>query len=300
MKIKKLIICDDDKNYCDSLAGQFLRESWILEYTRSLEDFIPKMNKEADEFFAVILDIKGMIRNTDEKEKVGFIGDALTFLDKNHPHVPRVILSAEKKDFENVKIYHPNEKVFQKETDDQDALQTLLKEYADNSEIYKIRAKEPILYETFEKGYLPDKSKPKLDNLLKHVSHLEIMKPAHLFNQCREILEDVFSALNKKSDSYLPNEFFTGKKLNFNNCIRFLNGQDVNIQNYRNRVFQRAKVIPDFVGSAMYLVHNNSGEGLHTGEVKPSSYTEMTTIYACLDCLKWFKDFMDSKDPFKD
>jgi len=300
MSNKKLIICDDDEGYCNSLKRIFSTEGWSLVYTETLDDLKQDLVKNNKEYFAVILDIKGLIDNKQSVENSGFIGTALTFLDKNYPEIPRAILSAEMADFGDIQKYHPEEKVFQKSRDGQDALKSLLKYYQEFAEIYKIRSRQPELYNSFEKGYLLDMTKSKLDNLLKHIYGLEIMKPAHLFNQCREILEDVFTALNNKSDSYLPNEFFTGKKLNFNNCIRFLNGQDVTLQNYRSRVFQRVKIIPDFIGSAMYMVHNNSGEGLHTGDLKPSNFTEMTTIYACLDCLRWFKNFMDSKDPFKD
>lgn len=300
MKIKKLIICDDDQSYCDSLGQHFLRKKWILEKTRTLDNLIKKLREESDDYFAIILDIKGLIDDFQAEEHASFIGTALTFLDKNHPGIPRVILSGEKSDFQNVQIYHQNEKVFQKEPEEQEALEKLLNEYADNSEIYKIRAKEPELYEIFDKGYLKNGSKPKLDNVIKHMHDVEKMPSGQLFNQCRELMEDIFTALNAKSDTYIPNEFFSGEEVNHTYCIRYLNGQDVKFHRAPNTVFQDEPRIPKHVFSALNTIKYNSAKGLHTGSNKPTNYTEMTTIYATLDFVKWFKDFMDSKDPYKE
>lgn len=300
MSIKKLIICDDDKDYCDSLAQLFLTESWILEYTRTLEDLIQKLKEKGRDYFAIILDIKGLVDKRQVEENSGFIGTALTFLDKNYPEIPRAILSGEEADFKEIQKFHQNEKVFQKKREGQEALKILLKEYADNSEIYKIRAKDPELYENFQKRYLEEKEQKKLDKILGHIYGIKFIEPADLYDCCRELLEDVFTALNQRSEYYLPNEFFTGTRLNMSNCIKYLNGQPVNLQGYTNRPFSREKIIPDFINQAMFLVYKNASGGLHTGGSKATEYTQKATIYACLDCLKWFKDFMDSKDPYKE
>jgi hypothetical protein len=300
MSIKKLIICDDHKAYCDSLRQLFLAENWILEYSRTLEDLIKKLAEEGDDYFAIILDIKGLIDNKQAKEHESFIGTALTFLDKNYPGMPRVILSGEKDDFKSVQRFHQNENVFQKVPDDQDELQTLLKEYAENSEIYKVRANEPVLYEIFDNGYLKNGSKSKLDNVLKHKLAVEKMPSGQLFNQCREVMEDIFKALNQKSSAYIADELFTGEKMNQLGCIQYLSGRKVRLKNFQNREISGRKIIPDFINAAFSCIYTNSGEGLHAGDLKPSNFTEMTTIYACLDCLRWFKSFMDSKDPYKD
>jgi type I site-specific restriction endonuclease len=48
------------------------------------------------------------------------------------------------------------------------------------------------------------------------------------------------------------------------------------------------------------IASGNTSGGLHTGGSKATTFTQNATIYACLDYLIWFKDFMDSKNPFKD
>jgi hypothetical protein len=297
---KKLIICDDDQKYCNSLKQIFSIDGWSLCYTKTLEELKIDLSKNGEEYFAIILDIKGLIDSKQTIEDSGFIGTALKYLDKNHPGIQRAILSGEERDFSDVKKFNPDEKVFQKTRDGQDALRKLLKEYVDNSEIYKIRAKEPQLYENFQKGYLEEKEQKKLDKILGHLYGIKLIEPADLYDCCRELLEDVFTALNNKSEYYLPNEFFTGTRLNMSNCIKYLSGQPVNLQGYSNRSFNREKMIPDFINQAMFLVYKNASGGLHTGGSKATVFTQKATIYGCLDCLKWFKDFMDSKDPYKD
>jgi len=300
MSYKKLIICDDDQNYCLSLKRILSTDGWTLVYTETLEDLKKDLAENANEYFAIILDIKGRIDSKQSIEDSGFIGSALKYLDNYFPGIPRAILSGEERDFGDIKKYHREEKVFQKSRDGQDALKILLKEYADNSEIYKIRVKEPELYEIFEKAYLKNISKSKLDNLLKHKLEVEKMPPGQLFNQCRELMEDIFTALNQKSNSYLADELFTGESMNQLGCIQYLNGWKVKLKNFHNREISRAKITPNFINAALMTIYVNSGKGLHSGDIKPTSFTEMTTIFACLDCLKWFKDFMDSKDPYKE
>jgi hypothetical protein len=60
-----------------------------------------------------------------------------------------------------------------------------------------------------------------------------------------------------------------------------------------------------FIAERIYVkgkltARGNAIGGLHTGVSKATIFSENATIYATLDCIKCFKNFMDSKDPFKD
>ena len=300
MSMKRLIICDDDREFADSLARDFVQQNWLLDVTENLHELEGNLKKNSKEYFAVILDIKGLINADQEVEDSSFITQAITFLDRYYSELPRVVLSGEEKDFGEIRRFYRNEKVLQKIPEGIEELEVLLKEYDGGSEIHKIRSTQPSLYEIFELGYLDKAHRSKVDQIVGHSSTFSPIKSEELYVKCRELMEDVFTALNAKSEAYIPNEFFNGDEVNHTYCIRYLNGQDVKLYRSPNTVFQDKQRIPSHIFSALNTIRSNAGKALHTGKVKPTTYTEMATIYATFDLLNWFKEFMDSKDPFNE
>lgn len=300
MTLPQVIICDDQIAFSESLQTSFTRRRWHLHITRTLEELKTLLSEIGNDICCIILDIKGLINDNQAMEDASFVTSALMYIHLNHEHIPRVILSGDERDFENISGLFPNELLYQKTLSGQNDMLEQIRKFIDNNKTLKLKSKHPNLFDVFDKGYLKRTGESGLIEILSFIAGSKDQEPESELRTCRKILEEIFKALNEKSDAYLPNDFFTGTKINTNNCIRYLNGQSVTLQGYKKRHVSRSKMVPDHINNAMFLIHKNTSISAHSHEDNLSEYSGRAAIFATCDVLLWFNEFMDSKDPFRE
>ncbi|WP_196938648.1 AlbA family DNA-binding domain-containing protein [Sphingobacterium pedocola] len=113
---KFLLLIDDKEEFKDSFLIEAQSKGYRTAWGRSkqeLEEKIPLLNRKIT---AIILDVKCLLTNNQEIENNNFIGAALSFLDRNYKHLPRVILTGDEEAFTNANnIFSESELIFKKD-----------------------------------------------------------------------------------------------------------------------------------------------------------------------------------------
>ena len=112
--MNKILIVDDDVIFVDKFNQRALKNGFELFEANSLEQLRIKIKEVEHKIGAVILDIKCLLTDDQIIEDRAFISQALSFLDINYRHMPRVILTGDTNEFDNLQTLYSQEKLFLK------------------------------------------------------------------------------------------------------------------------------------------------------------------------------------------
>ena len=127
--MNNLILIDDRQDFIDAFKADCAARQYALYPERSLAGLKKLMPAMHHKTACVILDIKCLHEDDQEIEDSAFIGSALTYMDQNFPKFPRLILTGDDKEYDQIKKYYKNEDIFLKTTDDKDRLFVKIKYY---------------------------------------------------------------------------------------------------------------------------------------------------------------------------
>jgi hypothetical protein len=295
--ISNILLIDDRKDFYETFRYDIEAQGWNLLHQKSLDGLKKVMPQLHQKLACVILDIKCLHTDDQEKESSDFIGDAITYLDQNFPKFPRVILTGDDKDFEGFKTYNKSESVYLKTPQGQKDLIEKLAHFIQHSVRLRIIRENPEAFQTFENNHLNTEKEKELIELLLALENVKDINLSDNIAKTRRFLEVIFKRLNELSTAFVPNEFITGDSVNLAYSIRFLSGLSVNPHwNRKVNISPSGKTLPDHIIYIVQMIKDvASSAGNHDYNERVTHNALFTSVYGLLELLVWFNDFMESK-----
>lgn len=289
--MNNLILIDDRQDFIDAFTSDCAARQYALYPKRSLaglKELMPAMHHKTA---CVILDIKCLHEDDQEMEDASFIGSALTYLDQNYPKFPRLILTGDDKEYEQINKYYKDEDIYLKTTEDKDRLFTKIKYYVDNSDQLRVKRQNPEPFEAFGNGLLPEGKSVTLYQLFIIAENGTFKQ--NDFNTIRELLEDVFLWTNSKG--LLPNSCIKPDgRPNLEWSYRYLSGLPVTLPS-GGGTLQAATILPTHISRTLDMVKQNSSILSHTYPDKFTMNAFKTTLFGLAEIFVWCKDYSKTK-----
>ncbi len=259
-------------------------ESWdkTIEYIES-----------GQPFDAVVLDARGKLRS-DKNEENAHITVALKFVEKQN--IPYVIYTAyrEELDFlgQEIEMGKVLDKGGRHRKSESDVIEYLKKQITNSP---KVKYPEP--FGCFGLGYLGADYQELLLNIVNVFENEELTNTENLlFNPCRIILEQVFRKVNDEAPEVLPGALvnFEKQRAGLLNCYKHICG----IPYYLNTVKESpSNYLKDtgneFISKQLDLIITVCHPASHKIQLKYSTYTFKSVLWALFDVLIWLKEFID-------
>lgn len=120
--MSSIILIDDKQDFIEDFTNAAYAKRITVAPKTSLEGLKQLLPAYAHKYAAVVLDIKCLLRDDQAKEDAAFITAALKYLDTTIPGFPRFILTGDESEFDTLKRYYVDEKMYIKKPDDQERL----------------------------------------------------------------------------------------------------------------------------------------------------------------------------------
>lgn len=286
--MNNLLLIDDREDFTKGFTEDCAAKGYALYSKRSLAGLKELMPAIHHKIACVVLDIKCLHTEEQEIEDPSFITSAITYLDQNFAKFPRMILTGDDKEYEQIKKYYKDEDVFLKTTEDKDRLFAQIKYYVDNSDSLRIRRLNPEPFEAFKTGIIQESKSTTFCSLLQ-VAESGLYKKEH-FNIIRELTEEVFIWTN--SVGLLPNACIKSDgRPNLEWSYRYLSGLAVTIPPTGGTTYQSVSVLPPHVSRTLEMVKQNSSILSHTYPEKFTLNAYKATVFGLAEILVWCKDY---------
>lgn len=287
MLMNSILLIDDRRDFIEAFTADCAAKGYALYSKRSLEGLKELMPVIHLKIACVILDIKCLHTEDQEIEDASFITSAITYLDQNYPRFPRMILTGDDKEYDQIKKYYKDEDIFLKTTEDKARVFNKIEHYIINSDEYRVRRNNSEAFDAFKIGLISETKGVILYQLLKNAETEVFQK--NDFNTIREFLEEVFLWTNSKG--LLPNSCIKPDgRPNLEWSYRYLSGLLVDPKN-GTPPFQRTAILPPHVSRTMEMVKQNTSILSHTYNDKVSINAYKATLFGLAEVLVWCKDY---------
>lgn len=257
----------------------------------SAEDGLGELSNNISQYDAVILDGKAF-KNKNQVPGTEGIGSLIACIHgiekierENKRKIPFCVYTGYMEKVEE--IYEKDIQVFEKGTQREEVF-TYLKE-----EVKKLPETEVIwqyseVFELFDQGCLNLEYR---DDLLHVLMNMESRQPQELRNSLstiRNILEGIYKKLD--DIGWLPDQVFTNNRLNLESCYRYISGLSVHDLDASD------PLAPDHIQYSLRVIKDiSSAVGAHDYKEPIHNFTLKATVFAMLDVLLWFKEFVNEK-----
>jgi len=291
--MNNIILIDDNKTFSDSFVNEAAAKNLAVSPKPSLQGLKQILPALAHKYAAVVLDIKCLITDDQSKEDASFIGAALKFIDITTPGFPRFILTGDDTEFEHLKRYYPNERMFLKNPDDLADLFKELQYCVANAEPLRLKRENPVIFDAFERGLLAAAKETNLLNILKNYGETNPANFRGIVGDVREMHEEIYKALNRRNKNLIGDQFINGNgSPTFTAPLhRHLEGNPDRQNNYNptTTVYQDSTI-----STSTKFIHLTCSEVIH-GTSKTqyhiSPYTIRALINALMEMIIWSKQY---------
>lgn len=289
--MNSIILIDDDNDFIRSFTNEAFAKGITVASKNSLEGLKLLLPAYNHRYAAVVLDIKCLLQDNQAKEDSTFIGSALTYLNSHIPLFPRFILTGDESEFDSLKKYHADEKMFVKKPDDQNKLLDELLYCVQNAEPLRIKRENAEIFDAFEQGLIPANKESTVINIFKRYNENDPANFRGIIGDIREIHEEIYKSLNNRNRNIVPD-----LHINANGSPSFsgifykhlLGNPDP-----RNRYNPTTTVYQDStISSHTKFIHSACSEYLHSTSrtnYPISSYTIKSMINSLMEIIKWSK-----------
>lgn len=290
--MNNILLIDDRIDFIEAFTEDCTAKGYALYAKRSLAGLKELMPKVHHKIACVILDIKCLHTEDQEIEDPSFITSAITYLDQNFTKFPRMILTGDDKEYEQIKKYYKDEDVFLKTTEDKDRLFNKIKYYVDNSDEFRVRRLNEEVFEAFKSGLLPEIKGAILCQLFIIAEEGKFKQSD--FNTIRDLFEDILLWTN--SSGLLPNSCIKADgRPNLEWSYRYLSGLPVDLQNGGPFIQSPASIVPKHISRLIDMVKNVSSILSHSNNDKITINIYKSTLFGLAEIIIWCKDYSKSK-----
>lgn len=291
--MNNIILIDDDQTFITSFVNEAVARNITVSPKNSLEGLKILLPKFAHKYAAVVLDIKCLLKDDQIKEDVSFIGAALKYLDSTTFDFPRFILTGDDSEFESLKKYYPDEKMFLKKPDDQQKLFNELNDCIKNAEHLRLKRENSIVFEVFDKGLLNLDKEKILISILKNYNENNFSNFRGVIGDIREIHEEIYKSLNIRNKKIVPDLYINGSGSPIFNKA-FYTHLEGNLDP-SNKFIPRSTVYQDStLLSETKFIHQACSEFLHGTskcQYNINNYTVKALVNALMELIIWSKGF---------
>lgn len=288
-----IILIDDNQEFAQNFTNAAYANGISVVSKISLDGLKELLPKLEHKFAAVVLDIKCLLKDDQAKEDANFIGAALTYLNTFVPGFPRYILTGDESEFDSLKRYHNDEKMYIKKPDDQEKLLIELKDCVKNADTLRLKREHSDIFETFDRGLLSPDQEPILLNLLKNYFEADKLKFRGLIGDIRAIHEGIYKSIHIRNQSVVPSAF-----VGSNNSPSFSGAFYKHLQGNTDPNNNFQPTTPIYQDSTIHgitkFIHNACSEYLHTSSktgYSISQYTLRSLINGLLELIIWSKQY---------
>ncbi len=289
-----IILIDDDKSFKELFLLKANQQSkpFNIIYRNSFEglkELLPKIQRHA---ICVVLDVKCLMTPDQAMEDEAFISSAITYLDRNCPEFPRVILTGDDDSFKNLRKFYREEEILQKTPEGLEQAFQRFNYFLENSNDIQIREKYNEVFSLFQSGLYSTQDEETLLNVLQRSDLKEFAQFGGILRDIRALQESIYKSINIKNKSVVPDSFFKSNgMLDFNKLMRHLNGNP--------QVPGGSPVSVEFQNQAIFQLANTiywtSGKYIHADPKEKyliSNYTVQALSYALLELYLWSKKYL--------
>jgi len=289
--MNNVILIDDDNEFIQNFTNAAYAKGISIASGNSLEGLKQLLPAHSHKYAAVVLDIKCLLIDTQAKENADFIGAALTYLDSNIPRFPRFILTGDESEFDNLKRFHTQEKMFIKKPEDQEKLLDELEYCVQNAEMLKIRREYPAVFEIFQLGKMNDASEQQLLKILKDsLRETNFGNFKGILADIRSFQEAIYKSINQRNKTVVPDNMFKiNGMIEFNKLMKHLSGGIVPPIIPISPVYHVPTIF--YLSNTLYW---SCGEYIHEDPSRTyfiSEYTLRSFVNSLLELVIWSKQY---------
>ena len=286
-----IILVDDDAQFVDSFKNEAFARGITVSPKSSLDGLKQLLPAYAHKYAAIVLDIKCLLKDDQAKEDASFITAALKYLDSTIPRFPRFILTGDESEFDTLKRYYTEEKMFIKKPDDQDKLLDELAYCVQNANLLKIKREHQPVFEIFDLGKMNDTAEQLLIEILtKGLEEKDYRQFKGILANVRSMQEAVYKSINLRNVVVVPNNMFRPNgMIKFNELMRHLCGGAIPPMHPNGRVYQTSTIY--HLANSLYW---SCGEYIHEDPNRTyfiSEYTIKSLINNLLELIIWAKQY---------
>lgn len=287
------ILVDDDKDFIKSFTNEAFAKGITIYPKNSLEGLKQLLPAYSHKYAAVVLDIKCLLKDDQAKEDAAFITAALKYLDSTIPGFPRFILTGDESEFNNLKKYYKEEKMFLKKPEGQAELLKELDYCVQHAEPLRIKRENPIIFEAFDIGLLPGNKEQLIINILKNYNENNPAKFKGIIGDIREFHEEIYKSINSRNKAVVPDTYISG-----NGSPKFIqafyNHLEGNLDRNNNFIPTTTAYQDSTIQGGTKYLHQACSEFLH-GTSKTnyqiSSYTVKSLFNVLMELIIWSKQY---------
>ncbi|MFH0782297.1 MAG: hypothetical protein V2B20_10155 [Pseudomonadota bacterium] len=282
----EVLIIEDQKEYVDTLTMLASTRRIKLNHCYSLEEGKEYMvSNKGHLISAVILDVVCLKTADQTVPDPTFISKAIQYFDKEHPKLPKAILSGETTTYAGLETFYKGQyEMFQKGPGEDNLLEFILEE-SKKSPLFKFANMYPELYEIFEKEYLESHV---LNKIIKSVNNMNNGDPSAIsdnLGRLRVVLEEIYKKLNQVRPDIVSNSTIERGEVKVNATMKSL---------YERGIVEQQGIINQF-SWPIYQISSNFGSHSKptSKDYYPTKYTVQALVFALFDLLLWFKTFIE-------
>jgi hypothetical protein len=291
--MNSIILIDDQQSFIDDFKNAAFAKGIIVAPKKSLEGLKELLPAYIHKYAAVVLDIKCLLTNNQQKEHASFITAALSYLDTTSPRFPRFILTGDESEFDTLKGYYTQEKMFIKKPDDQDRLLDELLKCVQNATPMRIKRENVEVFDAFERSLLPAHKEVTVLSIIERYDENKVTNFRGVIGDIREIHEEVYKSINARNKAVVPNRFLNGNgsPTFTNDFYKHLLGNP----DSQNKYTPSTSPYQDStISNHTKSIHSICSEYLHgTSRTKfqISSYTIKSLINSLMEMIIWSKQY---------
>lgn len=291
--MSNIVLVDDDNDFIRSFANEAFAKGIIVSHKNSLDGLKHLLPAYSHRYAAVVLDIKCLLNDDQAKEDAAFITAALKYLDSTIPGFPRFILTGDESEFDSLKRYYKDEKMFLKKPEDQARLLAELEYCIQHAEPLRLKRENPVIFDAFDNGLLPSNKEQTVLNILKNYNETNLASFRGIIGDVRDVHEEIYKSINRRNKPVIPDVYINGNgspkfSVNF---YRHLEGNLDSSNNFNPTtiVYQDSTI-----QSSTKFLHQTCSEFLH-GTSKANYSISHYTVKAIINCLMeliiWSKQY---------
>jgi hypothetical protein len=287
--MNSILLIDDRIDFIEAFTADCAAKGFALYSKRSLEGLKELMPAIHHKISCVVLDIKCLHTEDQEIEDPSFLQSALTYLDQNFPKFPRLILTGDDKEYDQIKKYFVDEDIYLKTPVDKDRLFTKIRFYVDNSDELRIRRLNPEPFEAFKEGIIQDTKASILINLIRIEESGQFQK--NDFTSIRDLFEDILLWAYSKGLLHAQCIKNDGRP-NLDWSLRYLSGLPVNLPDGTGAVIKSpSAVFTKHVSRSAEAVKQIASICSHTYDEKVTLNAYRAALFSLAEVLVWCKDY---------
>lgn len=283
----KVLLIDDEKDYCVALAGEARQYNIQITDAQNLEIGLQLLKDDAT-FQFVILDGKCLMDEDQEIPKENFVHAAIESI-KELKHtdnriIPFCVNTGFMKDLSS--SLEGRAKVFQKDHDSKPMFDFVLNEIS-NLGITSLKDKYKKAFDIFNSGWLEIEHQDKLIKILEALEENKHEK--EYFNVIRELYEECLKTL-QSNYGHFPAELFNGNRPNLKSCTIYLQGRttkDYNSGKEFTSPYKTAQHISWILSNIIELSNTFS----HSYNEESSEFAFKSTAHSLLEVLVWLPKY---------